>query len=163
MGAFQPHNVSGNGDRLRLPDPFNGCYLFTNQNVNGLQVNVDKELPNIVADFLFQKIVTATASNWSTLARMENAENGNGTPESGPAPISGNAASGFLTFGIKRLAIPEEEIREYLTYKFARQAALQLRFNNWSDSLGFLDEPRNQDFGEFVQTKGYARTLADQR
>ncbi|MGH9427177.1 MAG: tubulin-like doman-containing protein, partial [Terriglobia bacterium] len=153
VNAFQPHNVAGNGDRLQLPDPFNGCYLFTNQNVNGLQVDVDKELPNIVADFLFQKIAAATAANWSTLARMENAENGDGTPESRPGANIGERSKRFLAFGIKRLAIPEEEIREYLTYKFARQAALQLRFNNWSDTLGFLDEPRNQDFGEFVKQK----------
>lgn len=153
VNAFHPHNVAGNGDRLQLPDPFNGCYLFTNQNVNGLQVDVDKELPNIVADFLFQKIAATTAAHWSTLARMENAENGDGTPESRPGANIGERGKRFLAFGIKRLAIPEEEIREYLTYKFARQAALQLRFNNWSDSLGFLDEPRNQDFGEFVKQK----------
>src|SRR5215813_11555737 len=153
VGVLQPHNVSGNGDRLLLPDPFNGCYLFTNQNVNGLQVDVDKELPNIIADFLFQKIATTTATNWPTLARMENAENGDGTPESRPGVNIGERSKRFLTFGIKRLAIPEEEIREYLTYKFARQAALQLRFNHWSDSFGFLDEPRNQDFGEFVKQK----------
>lgn len=153
VGTFQPHNVASNGDRLRLSDPFNGCYLFTNQNMNGLQVDVDQELPNIIADFLFQKIATATATNWSTLARMENAENGDGTPESRPGANIGERSKRFLTFGIKRLAIPEEEIREYLTYKFARQAALQLRFNNWSDTLGFMDEPRNQDFGEFVKQK----------
>ncbi len=153
VSALQLHNVSGNGDRLRLPDPFNGCYLFTNQNANGLQVDVDKELPNIIADFLFQKIATTTAANWPTLARMENAENGDGTPESRPGVSIGERSKRFLTFGIKRLAIQEEEIREYLTYKFARQAALQLRFNHWSDSLGFLDEPRNQDFGEFVKQK----------
>ena len=58
-----------------------------------------------------------------------------------------------LTFGIKRLAIPEEEISEYLTYSFARQAALQLRFNHWQPSSGFIDEPRKQDFHEFVQQK----------
>jgi hypothetical protein len=126
---------------------------FYQPNVNGLQVDVDKELPNIVADFLFQKIAAATAANWSTLTRMENAENGDGTPESRPGANIGERSKRFLAFGIKRLAIPEEEIREYLTYKFARQAALQLRFNNWSDTLGFLDEPRNQDFGEFVKQK----------
>ena len=84
---------------------------------------------------------------------MENAENGDGTPEARPGSTVGERSKRFLTFGIKRLAIPEEEIREYLTYRFARQASLQLRFNNWSDSLGFLDEPRNQDFGEFVRQR----------
>src|SRR5262249_39293766 len=62
----------------------------------------------------------------------------------------------FLTFGIKRLAIPEDEIAEYLTYNFARQAALQLRYNNWSDTSGFLDEARNVDFSDFVRQKEVA-------
>ena len=153
VGTFPPHDVAERGDRLQLSDPFNGCYLFTNQNVNGLQVDVDRELPQLTADFLFQKIVAATAANWTTLTRMENAENGDGTPEARPGSTVGERSKRFLTFGIKRLAIPEEEIREYLTYRFARQASLQLRFNNWSDSLGFLDEPRNQDFGEFVRQR----------
>jgi hypothetical protein len=58
-----------------------------------------------------------------------------------------------LAFGIKRLAIPEEEIAEYLTYNFARQAALQLRYNHWQEAAGFIEEPRKQDFHEFVQQK----------
>jgi hypothetical protein len=158
VGTLLPHHV--NGERLQLADPFNGCYLFTNQNENGLQVDVDTDLPSIVADFLFQKIVAATATSWSLLAKMENAENGDGTPESRPGTTIGERSKRFLTFGIKRLAIPEAEIREYLTYRFARQAALQLRFNNWSDSLGFLDEPRHQDFGEVVrQRETYERWL----
>jgi len=76
VGLFQPHDVAERGDRLQLSDPFNGCYLFTNQNVNGLQMDVERDLPNIVADFLFQKIVAVSGSNWAQLARMENAENG---------------------------------------------------------------------------------------
>ena len=153
VNMFRPHDVAERGDRLRLSDPFNGCYVFTNQNRNGLQVDVEHDLPNIMADFLFQKIVVATATNWRTLERMENAENGDGTPESRPGATIGERSKRFLTFGIKRLTIPEEEIREYLTYRFARQAALQLRFNNWSDSLGFLDEPRTLDFGTFVRER----------
>ena len=153
VGVFEPHDVAARGDRLRPADPFNGCYVFTNQNVNGLQVDVEHELPNVVADFLFQKIIAVGGHRLAQLARMENAENGDGTPESRPGTNIGERSKRFLTFGIKRLMIPEEEIREYLTYKFARQAALQLRFNNWSDSLGYLDEPRNQDFGEFVRQK----------
>ena len=151
VSAYRPHDVTGAGDRLQLSDPFNGCYAFTNQNANGLQLDVDKELPNTVADFLFQKIVAL--QNWPTISRMENAENGDGTPESRPGTNVGERSKRFLAFGIKRLTIPEAEIREYLTYKFARQAALQLRFNNWDDLFGFRDEPRNQDFGEFVKQR----------
>ncbi|MEI6708080.1 MAG: tubulin-like doman-containing protein [Methylococcales bacterium] len=154
VGAYQPHDIAERGERLALSDPFNGCYIFSNRNENGLQVDVDKTLPNIVADFLFQKLVAVrNADALKLLEKMENAENGDGTPETRSGSNVPLRSKRFLTFGIKRLAVPEIEIREYLTYKFARQAASQLRFNNWDDTFGFRDEPRNQDFGEFVRDK----------
>jgi hypothetical protein len=152
VGADQPHDVAERGERLALSDPFNGCYVFGNRNENGLQVDVDKTLPGVVADFLFQKLVAVrNAEAMKLLEKMENAENGDGTAETRTGSTVPLRSKRFLTFGIKRLAVPEIEIREYLTYRFARQAALQLRYNNWDDTFGFRDEPRNQDFGEFVR------------
>jgi len=153
VGRFAPNDVLGIKNRLKLADAFNGCYLFTNENENGLTVDVDKQLPVIIADFLYQKTIATRNVSWPTLGRWENAENGDGTPERAPGSSNPERSKRFLTFGIKRLAVPEQEIGEYLTYNFARQAALQLRFNAWSDTSGFLDEPRNQDFHEFVHQK----------
>jgi Tubulin like len=153
VGRFTPDDLLGLKGKLRVFDPFNGCYLFTNENENGLTVDVDKQIPVIVADFLYQKIVATRDVAWPTLGRMENAENGDGTPERAPGSNNPERSKRFLTFGIKRLAVPEQEIREYLTYNFARQASLQLRYNSWSDTSGFVDEPRNQDFHEFVAQK----------
>ena len=154
VGRYEPVDVTGvKPDRLRLMDPFNGCYIFTNENDNGLTADVDKEIPNIVADFLHQKIVSVGNVSWPTLGRMENAENGDGTPEKSPGSNNPERSKRFLTFGIKRLAIPEEEIGEYITYNFARQAALQLRYNSWSDTSGFTEEAKNVDYGEFVKQK----------
>jgi hypothetical protein len=153
VGRFAPNDVLGVKGRLKLADPFNGCYLFTNENENGLTVDVDKQLPVIIADFLYQKTIATQNVSWPTLGRWENAENGDGTPERAPGSSNPERSKRFLTFGIKRLAVPEQEIGEYLTYNFARQAALQLRFNSWSDTSGFVDEPRNQDFHEFVHQK----------
>ena len=153
VGAYLPYDVTGVKERLTLNDPFNGCFVFGNENENGLTVDVDKDLPGIVADFLYQKIVAVNNVNWASLGRMENAENGDGSPETAPQGRTPERSKRFLAFGIKRLAIPEEEISEYLTYSFARQAALQLRFNHWQAASGFIDEPRKLDFHEFVQQK----------
>jgi hypothetical protein len=150
---YEPVDLTGVKGRLKLSDPFNGCYLFTNENENGLTVNVDKELPGIVADFLYEKTVASRNVAWPTLGRMENAENGDGSPEKAPTGNQPERSKRFLTFGIKRLAIPEEEIGEYLSYNFARQAALQLEYNTWSDTAGFTDDAKNQDFHEFVSQK----------
>jgi hypothetical protein len=153
VGAWQPHDVTGarGTERLSLQDPFNGCYVFSNENEKGLFVDVGAEIPNIVANFLYQKVIAVRDVAWDTLRRQENAENGDGSPETSPGAPTGERSKRFLTFGIKRLAIPEEEIREYLTFNFARQAALQLQYNNWSDAQSFAEEPKNASYKEFVR------------
>jgi hypothetical protein len=153
-GAFSPHDVSGqNRGRLTPSTPFDGCYVCTNENENGVTVDVESELPDIIADFLFQKIVAANTISWTTLRRQEDAENGDGNPEMVPGGSVGERSKRFLGFGIKRLAVPEVEIKEYLTYSFAHQAALQLKFNNWSDDIGYKDDPKNQDVQSVVRDK----------
>ncbi len=151
VGRYAPYDVTGIKERHQIQDPFNGCYVFTNENENGMIVDVNKDLPNVVADFLYQKVVAIKdISDWTSLKRMENAENGDGTPETAPGTNLPERSKRFLTFGIKRLIIPEEEIMEYLTYDFTRQASLQLLYNNWQDTLGFNDEAKNLDFNELV-------------
>lgn len=153
IGKFSPCDIAGDGKKLEgLKDPFNGCYLFTNFNENGLAVDVAEDIPNILADFLYQKIVTVRNINWESLGRSENAENGDNSPETLPGLNEPVRSKRFLTFGVKRIAVPEPEIAEYLTFQFARQAALQLRYNNWSETDGFLADPRNLDMVSYVSS-----------
>ena len=58
-GHFKPHDLSSSStepNRLDNHSPFYGCYVFSNINENGVKVDVQNELPGIVADFLYQKI-----------------------------------------------------------------------------------------------------------
>jgi hypothetical protein len=150
-GRLEPHDIA-QGGQIQCGVAFNGLYLFTNQNEKNVIVSVEHDVPQIVADFLYQKIVAVRNIAWSSLAFLEDAQNGDSTPETAPIPNSRlpERAKRFLTFGINRVAIPEEEIKEYLTYHFAQQVALQLKFNHWDDNVGFIDEQKNQDFHEFV-------------
>lgn len=159
VGAFHPHDVAESTGRITFRDasgppvsPFSGAYLFTNENENGRVLNLaNDDVSKMVGNFLFQKIVVANATPWSdALRKMENAENGDGTPECIPGVNIPQRAKRFLTFGIKRLIIPEEEIREFISYSFARQAVLQLQFNNWSPTQGYLDMPMNEAFAQYV-------------
>jgi hypothetical protein len=106
-----------------------------------------------VADFLYQKIVASSSLGWSGLDRVESGENGDSSPETDATGHKKERSKKLLAFGVKRLAVPEDEIREYLAYSFTRQAALQLAFNNWSDEVGFRDEARNQEFASLVNEK----------
>jgi hypothetical protein len=156
VGSFLPHDVADSRGRRTEPDRFacfNGCYIFTNKTESGTVYDV-RDMPALLSTFLYQKIVAiGDAGSWSALVQQENSENGNSAPEprgvegadSGmPAPAPERSVR-FLSFGVKRVAVPEQEIREYLAYNFARQAILQLRFNNWTDSFGFIENPRNTD------------------
>jgi len=158
-GAFHPHDVAESTGRITFRDasgnpvsPFSGAYVFTNENENGRVLSLEKdEVSQMVGSFLFQKIVVSHSTPWSdSLRRVENAENGDGSPESIPGANIPQRSKRFLTFGIKRLIIPEEEIREFISFSFARQAVLQLQFNNWSATQGYMDLPQNDAFAQYV-------------
>lgn len=156
VGAYRPYDLLGVKGRLTLSDPFNGCYVYSNENEHGITADVDKQIPTIIADFLFHKLTGSSSVGWPSLARMENAENGDGSPETAANSRAGERSKRFLTLGIKRIAVPEEEIGEYLTFSYVEQAALQLRFNNWQDTFGFAREAKQQDFHELVRQKDTA-------
>lgn len=139
---WQPVDLkSSQGARITRQRVFDGCYVFSNEN-DYVSVDVENDMPDIVASFLYQKTVMVQDSAFhQRLGRIEACENGDSSPEydgdskSGPPQRCRN----FLTFGVKRLAYPEEEIQEYISYTFGLQAANQLQFNNWVENLGYAD------------------------
>lgn len=158
VGAWKPHDVTGvASERMDLQDPFNCCYLFNDENEAGMSVNVATEIPEIVASFLFQKVVEIQNIEWgetNTLLRQETFEVGSQAKDSEKSPKGKpRRARPFFSFGIKQIAYPEPEIREYLTYSFARQAVLQLQFNKWVEGQGYKEEAVNQSFNEYVKDK----------
>lgn len=161
MGSYLPFDISNtitNGSTRftnnTLKDPFLGAYLFSNINQNGNTVDVDEELPTIVTDFIYQKLVSLQGTEIeNTISSQENNENGVQLLEQTVGSVMPERSLRFLGFGIKRIATPEEEIREYITYSFARQAAYQLRYNYWNDETGFRNTARNNNFGEDVADK----------
>ena len=154
VGAWRPHDVSAvNPGRLQAQSPFDCCYLFSDVNEADQRVDVVQDLWDIVANFLFQKIVAARHFNWQSLDRQEKYENCEEGVEAEKSSDKGRPERCrlFFGFGIKQIAYPEEEIREYLTYSLARQASLQLRYNNLNDTQGFLDEAVNRGYAERVK------------
>ncbi len=151
-GAWAPFDVVGGGGPVRNPSGFwyNGAYVFTDANDQGYRASIDRDLPDILADFVFQKVVVARKLNWDGLVRMENSENGDASPETSQGSRQGQRSVRFLSFGVRRIAFPEEMIRESLTYDFEVQVLRQLAFNNWQDGTGYLDAPRPRADAEFV-------------
>ncbi|GAE82795.1 tubulin-like doman-containing protein [Bacteroides reticulotermitis] len=156
---YMPYDVTGINERVpleHLKKVVDSCILYSNENENGLTVESHKQLPIIVSDFLYNRIFLTqndTTEEFLRAYSLENIEdfrNENSEKvKEGVVDIVRSKA--FSSFGIKRVVIPEEEIVEYFTYSFGRQALLQLRFNNWNDDMGFRDTPANIDFHSFVK------------
>jgi hypothetical protein len=169
IGSYVPHDIRGavrhrphdrDEDQYRyvsLTAPFTGCYVYTNFNENGIQLDTQNELPQVVADFLFQKMLfapmMASGNAESEFLRADNNENRSETVESLPTRRDAKQllrSKLFQSFGIKRVLVPEDEIQEYFAFNFAHQGCLQLLYNNWREGNGFADETKNSDFGELI-------------
>lgn len=151
VGQYLPYDLTGSGGRRveRANIFFNGCYLVTNENVGGYTVDTEFELPGIIAEYLFVK---TQVSGWESLDKAEKSENGTFDDEPSVAdPSIKERSPRFLSFGIRRLVVPNEEIEEFLSYRFAGKAIAQAVFNNWVDGHGYADEPRPADYASEVR------------
>lgn len=154
VGKYLPVNVL-DGDRLRHDIYFNGCYLVHNVNENQVQFDIDQEVPRVVADFIYQKTLNA---QWDGLSRAEKGENDVKNFETDPG-AGKTRAKLFLTFGIERVVVPEQEIKEFMAYSFAEQATRQLMFNNYRQGEGFADEGVQKDWRSEVRKPEVAQAL----
>ena len=158
MGAFKPWNVSERDydvERLDLELPFYSAYLVTDNNRSNVRFDVGKVMPATIAELIYQKTVgvalsdlkigeggTESASHFFN--NVEKGENPNYADYDTPHCFK------FNGFGIKRLAIPEQEIKEYFGYTFANQAVLKMMYNNLSRESGYVGEPSVNDDYAFV-------------
>ena len=162
---FIPHDVSGEYNFVPIEDIdkiFNSCFLFTNANENGINVDTKEVLPEIVSDLIFHYLFLTenkTTRPFLDAFTLENVlTGGRENDENAKTRAIADREKAvrtrrFNAFGIKRIVSPEEEIVEYFTYNFARQALLQFKYNNWSDDMGFRDQPKNEDYVSFVNDK----------
>lgn len=156
---FKPYDVSGGGQVIDAVPPVDNVFVITNRNQNGDLLDVGTVVPEVIAETLFQTVVLsgdardadpASSSNavkqnddeWRAALAGENLNMPYETDfeaRSGDAPAPDVRANRFLTFGLKRIAIPVEEIREVLNLTFIQSALTQMRFNFWRDGHGYSD------------------------
>lgn len=146
VNMYLPYDISGekdifSGEVQRLladMNPFDAAFVYSDVNEVGKKLEISHDLPAAVADFLFQHTVASllVGSN-GQMSRLIGCENDGAAPENDKANQATRSRK-FLSFGIKRVEYPENEIKEYATYRFAQQAARQLTFNKW-DSTGYIE------------------------
>ncbi|WP_413854832.1 tubulin-like doman-containing protein [Candidatus Ruminimicrobium bovinum] len=133
-----------------------GLMLYTNVNEHGIALEPHKELPQVVSDFAFARVFLENNDNTEEYLRSYSFEN----IKDWDAECYEKAKDGAIipyrtkrvgTFGIKRIVVPDEEIKDFFTYSLGRQSLLQMKYNNWNDDQGFRDQPAKIDWGEYVR------------
>ena len=155
---FRPWNVSERDfdvQQLNLDLPFYSAYLITDTNRENVRFDVSKVIPSTIAELLYQKTVgVALGDRKIGEGGTESAANFFNNVEKGENPKYADYDSPhcykFNGFGIKRLAIPEQEIKEYFGYSFAHQAVCKMLFNNLSRESGYVAESTENDDFAFV-------------
>ena len=141
------------------------AFLYSNVNERNHKLEIGTELPAAVADFLFQKTIASEITGAGKMARLQNCENSGTTPEM-DANNQAVRSRRFMTFGIKRIEYPENEVKEYVAFNFATQAARQMQYNKWVGGIGFdectIDEV-GAGYNAEVDSKELSRTVSAYR
>lgn len=151
VGSYHPVDVTGTKDlftgkvrRLLKGQPFEACYIYSNVNEAGKTLDIRKELPVVVANFMFQSIVVPQiVGSDGKLSRLVGCENKGTGAEKDQSGRNAHSRQ-FLSFGITRVSYPETEVREYVTYSYAHQAALQLSYNFWVEGQGYSERTEEE-------------------
>lgn len=144
VDKYAPYDVTGERDvftqevqrLMEHQETFEVCYVYSNVNEAGKNLDLSQKLPESVADFLFQTIVVASRNSAGKMSRLVGCENDGAGPEN---DLNGEKTRSrkFMSFGIARVEYPETEIDEYVTYNYAVQAVRQLTFNLWQEGIGY--------------------------
>lgn len=171
VGAYKPTDLTGLSPTGRvefggIKRIANGLMVYSDVNEKGYTVDPHKELPQIVSDFAFARVFMENNDNTKyfldffefTAENFDDFRNEywEKAKQSDIIPYRTKAVGAF---GIKRIIIPDEEIKEYFTWTLGRQSLLQFRYNNWNDNLGFRDAPANVDWSDYV--KGQDKKLGN--
>jgi hypothetical protein len=164
---FTPYDLTGHterfenqaaGGRTKLLDRLNGCFVLSNVNERNHIIGVkNEEIHNLIAQLAFQRIFVIDRADVGQYRSLRDAitlesiviEDEGQTTD----PVQKVRSTRFLTFGLKRLLVPEEEIREHFSASFASQAALQMLYNNWpaETATAFVEDKKNTSFKLEVQ------------
>lgn len=161
LAFYAPWNIAptvGTGaQRLIVPRPgestgdlsgtFKSVALLTETTEGGRDVPLAQQIEN-AAEFVFQLAVRQMGDVPKQLRDALTMED----RAMHPADASGgNRSTAFIGYGVQRVAIPEREIREKLSYSFARQFVLKLLYHNWDNR--YRDSPRTFARDAFVNAR----------
>lgn len=146
LGNYRPWDIAtpAKSQRVEVKNTFRSVALISETTERGTSVPLEHQIEN-AAEFVFQLSVRQLGDMPHYLRQALTMED----RDQYPADVDGgNRSTAFISYGVQRLAIPEREIREKLTYSFARQVVLKILYNNWDGC--FLPNPRSFSPSDFV-------------
>lgn len=156
LAIYEPWDIKAPARlrRLAIPRPgestsdlrgtFKSLALITDTTEGGTDVPLERQIES-VAEFIFQMAVRQMGDVPKVLRDAFSMEDRAHYPTD---VNGGNRSTAFIGYGVQRVAIPEREIREKLSYSFGRQFLLKLLYNNWDN--GYRDQARHYNRAEFV-------------
>lgn len=167
---FAPVDLTGQSQRFtnpsmggtsRLKDRLQGCFVLNTVNEKNIKMPVE-EITQLFAQLLFQRLFlldSTTAHLPQELKTAISLENLSIPDEAKLSDSNCKLRSVRLqTFGVKKIVIPDEEIREHLAACFAEQSLLQMLYNHWlAGDTRFRTEAKNQVFTTFLQNDAHKR------
>jgi hypothetical protein len=153
LGLYRPWDISGSGgqSRIGVKDPFESAFIITEATESGQGLQL-KEQVTSTAEFVFQKTVRLMGNVPPRLQMVHTFEDV--AQYATDAPDS-DRSTRFASFGVKRFAIPEQEIHEKMAYSFVSQAVRRMLYNNWSgqNGAGYVAAPRDLSADGFVEKR----------
>lgn len=138
-----------------------GLILYSNKNDFGHTVTEPEELAGLVADFVYARIFLPKNHLQQEFKRFYTFENVSNfrdeydetaDAELGtPLPVRTRTIG---SFGIKRVVVPETDLQEHIAYTLGVRSLMQLKYNNWSNTAGYRDEPGNFDPISYINADG---------
>lgn len=159
LASYRPWDIAATASpkRLSVPSPgestgdLRGTYRCVALLTDTTEANTDVPLENQVdnaAEFVFQMAVRQLGDVPKELRDALTMEDRKQYPADANG---GDRSTAFIGYGVQRAAIPEREIREKLSYSFARQFVLKLLYNNWDGR--YRETPRSFSRDGFVDAR----------
>lgn len=176
-GTWFPQDVTGCGEanfyNERIKGVADTITLYSNTDENGVTVNSLSELPEIVSDYVFNRVFYIKEHDYNNehflrafhfegmdIFANEYDETANPDPQTGAIPVA--RTKKLHTFGIKRVVYPEPRVLRHTVYTVGKSVLLQFMYNNWSDSQGFTNEECHRDiYAEFFNKENLQKWMLD--
>jgi hypothetical protein len=149
-GAYRPHDIGASGERISANAEITACVLLSNVNKANIKFADVADQEQLAGDWLFQRTIGTRGTIPHGFDKAWTLEDHIATnpgeerlavsiDRRGGAIQAGEYARSyrFSTIGIKRWAIPEQEIREKLVFTIAERAVRQALYSNWVEQQGF--------------------------